>query len=343
MLGLGASIWTPTRGEALRASALIGSATRGVAIDFRDMSMIIRDTATPANNFVGLATSKLSYVGASNKYVFNRNGLREPGTGLRTEYNFSGQPIGLRAEAAATNLQVRSNAYSSAAFITAGATATDNAVTSINGLTDASTLIETVANSVHSVAGNPATFAVTAGASLAQSVPIKAAGRTRVQVYTYGPSAYTCRANFLLSGAGSVTSVLAGSAAIQAAANGWYLLSLFGTVPNTGAAYSYIALMDDAGNVVYIGDGVSGVHVGDMQVEVGAAVTSPIRTAATSVTRASDLDKIKLAQSAFPWAAGAGTLAIDGVSTSPTTSGTDLLIVPRSGQTHIQSYLWLPS
>lgn len=83
------------------------------------------------------------------------------------------------------------------------------------------------------------------------------------------------------------------------------------------------------------------VDVDLFQHETGAAVSTPIETFAATVTRAAD--SIKLAQASFPWTAGAGTLEIDGVVTSPTTSGTDLHIVPRSGETYVETYRWVPT
>jgi hypothetical protein len=77
------------------------------------------------------------------------------------------------------------------------------------------------------------------------------------------------------------------------------------------------------------------------QLENGDKATSPIEAFGAQVTRAAD--DPRAAQSKFPWNGGTGTLKIDGVTTSPTTSGGDLKIVPRSGQKYITKYLWVPS
>jgi hypothetical protein len=47
-----------------QADKLIGAETDGLAISFMDGSMVIRDTTTPANNFNGLYTNKLTITGA---------------------------------------------------------------------------------------------------------------------------------------------------------------------------------------------------------------------------------------------------------------------------------------
>lgn len=94
----------------------------------------------------------------------------------------------------------------------------------------------------------------------------------------------------------------------------------------------------------YFGGAQTVGHYADVyipQLEQGTFATSPIETFGTSITRAKD--SIKLPQSAFPWNSGTGTLKVDTITTTPTTSGSDLVIAPRSGQTLIQSYQWIPS
>jgi hypothetical protein len=74
---------------------------------------------------------------------------------------------------------------------------------------------------------------------------------------------------------------------------------------------------------------------------LGAAVSSDIPTLGATVVRAAD--NITLPQANFPWNSGAGVLEIDGVVSTPDTSGTDLQIKPRAGETHIETMLWVPS
>jgi hypothetical protein len=91
-------------GGSTGASRLLGAATDGLAIDFRDMSMVIRDTATPANNFSGDPNSKLTYSSPFTKWIRGSNNLYSSGTTLRTEFNSSASPLGIRVEPSATNL-----------------------------------------------------------------------------------------------------------------------------------------------------------------------------------------------------------------------------------------------
>lgn len=48
-------------------------------------------------------------------------------------------------------------------------------------------------------------------------------------------------------------------------------------------------------------------------------------------------------QDLIPWNGGTGTLTVDGIVTTPTTDATYLKIVPRAGQRHIKTFVWVPS
>ena len=96
-------------GSSLAALMLLNE-TNGVAIDFTDLSMQIKDTITPANVFSGDPNSKLTYTSPSTKWILGANGIYTSGTTLRTEYNASGTALGLRVEEARTNLFLNSRA-----------------------------------------------------------------------------------------------------------------------------------------------------------------------------------------------------------------------------------------
>ena len=79
---------TPRRSGAVfgasGATRLLGAEADGVALDFTDLSVTVRDTATPANNFAGNVNSWLTYTSPSTKWILNSSGVYVSGTTLRT-------------------------------------------------------------------------------------------------------------------------------------------------------------------------------------------------------------------------------------------------------------------
>lgn len=86
----------------------LGQEPAGMAFDFIDMSGVIRDLVTPANNWDGNANAKLTYGSPSAKAIFNSSGNLVSASTLRTEYDGSGAALGVRIESQRTNLCVNS-------------------------------------------------------------------------------------------------------------------------------------------------------------------------------------------------------------------------------------------
>src|SRR5690606_38886653 len=80
----------------------------GLAIDFTDLSAVVRDLGTPENNFVGDPNDLLTYTNPSVKWIRGKNGLYQSGNTLRTEYDTAGAPLGLSVEPPRTTLATRS-------------------------------------------------------------------------------------------------------------------------------------------------------------------------------------------------------------------------------------------
>lgn len=94
---------------ALAAALLVGE-TNGMAIDFTDCSIVIKDTTTPSNAFSGNVNDKLTYTSPGTKWVRNSSGIYTSGTTLRTDHDENGTPLGLLIEEARTNLFLNSRA-----------------------------------------------------------------------------------------------------------------------------------------------------------------------------------------------------------------------------------------
>ncbi len=94
--------------------SLLGNEPSGLAVDFCALDMFVRDTTTPANNFQGAASAKLTYSAPSSKLITNGFGVLEAGTTLRCDHD----PATLDTSATSQHsLGVNTNKT----FVTAGA------------------------------------------------------------------------------------------------------------------------------------------------------------------------------------------------------------------------------
>lgn len=117
LLGIGNFIGRGS-GRVSGAAQMLAAYSDGLAIDGRDLSMVIKDTGTPANAFSGNPNSKLTYASPSTKWILGRSGLYESGTTLRTEYNAGGTALGIRTEDLRTNLFLNSRTPSTQSVTT---------------------------------------------------------------------------------------------------------------------------------------------------------------------------------------------------------------------------------
>lgn len=262
-----------------QASALLGARTNGLAADFTDQSMIVRDVGTPANAFVGNPNSKVTYASPSTKYILSAINAYGSGTTLRTEYDSSGLPIGVRIEPAATNIALQSNALTNIAWVgdnasAANPTVTDNFAASHDGTANASRL------QMNRGAG---TFS-----RLTQSI-------TGTAGQTYATSA-SLRSN---TGASQQLSIRIGAesgsgAILRTAGTAWARREINYLLPDTNASFQYLSWSAAGGDVSV------DVLTWCQQVELGTFATSPIPTTTGTVTR--NADNITLATSAYPHA-----------------------------------------
>lgn len=200
--------------------------------------------------------------------------------------------LGLLIEEQRTNLLTYSEQFDNAAWTKSAATVTSNATTAPDGLTAADKIVEGASTAQHFVRqGNNLT-------GHTYSVFAKAGERSR---FFIGQTSNSSGVEFNLL-AGTAT-VRAGSytGRIQPHANGWFKCSVTGdfNIP-------YIALLDNAGALSYLGDGISGLFLWGAQYEAGTFPTGYIPTTASAGTRAADVASV---DNVSPWfRADEGTL-----------------------------------
>jgi hypothetical protein len=132
-------------GGASAATVLLGAETDGLSIDFTDMSAVVRDTGTPANNFIGSPAALLTYAAPSAKIIELQSGLLSSASTLRTAYS-GGVAMGLLIEEARTNICLYARDLTQSNYTKTNATAALTA-TGVDGVANtASTLTASAAN-----------------------------------------------------------------------------------------------------------------------------------------------------------------------------------------------------
>lgn len=280
-------------GAGSRAAALLAAESNGLAIDFTDLSMVVKDTGTPANNFSGDPNAKLTYAAPSTKYIRNASGVYVPGTTLRCEYDASGNPLGVLVEPQSTNLAlVSSNFGDTNSWPVAGLSVTVNSVDGPGGPNTAALVYPLSSGTGRRFNGGqtPTSAVYTA------SVVAKYAGIPWVYIFKGDGSAIAAWFNLQT---GTVGTVGAGyTATIATEANGFFRCSVTSTSAVSGSYLGYFGLSSADNSVSVTANGTAGIHLWHYQLETGSVATSPIITYGSQVTRAAD--NIYLDASALP-------------------------------------------
>jgi len=188
-------------------------------------------------------------------------------------------------EGVRTNLALYSNDLSNAVWNKTFTTITSNAAISPDGTNNANKIVETTDNNLHR-AGQGA-IAVTSGQVYTFSFYAKAGERNELELQrintsgTVFNSISTTTADLTL-GTLSVGSNVT-SSSINSVGDGWYRISLSLTAIATGSGGLNIGMQKD-GNVIYLGDGTSGVFIYGFQTEQSASATEYIPTTTTAVS-----------------------------------------------------------
>jgi hypothetical protein len=298
MVGLGVSL-TGTRGGSSGAMSLLGAETQGLSIDFTDLSMVIKDTGTPANTFSGNPNSKLTYSAPSAKLVRGSNGSLSSGTTLRTAYNSAGSPLGALIEGEARTNMLLQSSNLSATWVPAQVSFAAQSITAPDGSGTAYALLSDATAGQHS-ADQTITMTV-ASWTLSAWVKKGAVDVVCFYVNTVGGRWFNLATGAVGSNAGGVN-----TATIEAFSNGWYRCSMTFTGTGVAAAARFLGCTADGDFNSNAGNGALLFYLWGAQAELGSFVSSHIVTAGATATRAADT--ITLATSLFPFSASVGSL-----------------------------------
>jgi len=174
-------------------------------------------------------------------------------------------------------------------FFYANASATNNATTSPEGVTNAASIIPDATNYIHQIASSN----ITASGSFTLSAFVKAGELNKVAIReNYATGAY---ASFDLSTGTKIEDNVSGDAFIESYANGWYRIGVTYTYSGNIRlginllSNSYTTGNPSSGATYWSSNGTDKLYVYGLQCELGATYqTSYIPTYGTTVTRLAD-------------------------------------------------------
>ena len=211
----------------------------------------------------------------------------------RFDYPLAGGAPSLLLEPERTNLITVSEYFGGSSWTdsSSGVTVVNNDAVSPEGVENAAKLVidNTISSGAEFRVDTSLNPSVTNGKSYAFSVFAKAAEFNQIQLdVSNAKFGANCHVTATLTGDGSIT---AGSdvtsSSIENYGNGWYRITMVGTVTgSTGATALIFRLQVDGINGT--GDGSKGIHVYGAQFEEGASATSYIPTHGTADTRSAD-------------------------------------------------------
>lgn len=273
------------------AALQLSGKSDGFVLDALNDVVLVKDSSTPANNFVGtmneaLTAGILVYSSPSTKYVRDSFGVLQSGTTLRCHHDSSGTPLGILSESQRTNLFQYSEQAATLPNAKLGLnTITSNDAVAPNGETTMDKIVQDTSTGTHYIYQ---TYSYTSGNTYSHSRYVKADLSTKWRL--------TCPVNGglgsvdfdLVAETGSVVSGTGVTYKIKNEGGGIYRISLSVPATETTSRQFALQILNSSGLVSYTGDGVSGGWTWGAQLEIGAYPTSYIKTEASAVTRNAD-------------------------------------------------------
>jgi hypothetical protein len=185
-----------------------------------------------------------------------------------------------------TNLALRSRDIDVATFSHVGVSSAKDTTFSVRADDLADEIVENTANSEHNIVQNITTIIANEPVTFHRKVRSKGRTRYRMSVPAAFVSASGASATFSLIGTGSVLGTTGGaSARIIPLENGWFWVA-FTVTSNTSASSALLteSILDESSNATYLGNGVSGLYLDELQVENGTIAHPPVDTTTAQVT-----------------------------------------------------------
>lgn len=288
------------------AGKLLGSERDGVAFDFANDYVLVRDSAR-ALNYKGsiqnaIDASLISFTRATNGGYTNSLGqYAVAGSGIwRREYSpLTLQPLGYLPEPARTNLLTYSEDLTNATWTKSDTTISANAIAAPDGATTADKILEAATSAAHNVQN---AAAVTNAVTYVGSVFVKAAERGFALLAMVGTGVPTTAIQInLTTGAVSTGTGTPLNAFSVQYPGGWWRVgfSLAATSTNSASLNTYCSTDGVWANRSYAGNASNGIYMWGAQFEAGAYPTSYIPTTSASVTRNADVMTVALSKLPF--------------------------------------------
>lgn len=275
----------------------------------------------------------ITFTRASGGGRFNASGQYEwlAANVPRIDYDpITGECLGILVEEQRTNLFPRSSVFSNLKEVTI----TAGAVTSPSGAQDGSHVVPSTVNSEHYT--DDLTVSLTAGNWYTFSTHVKSDGINcilRMRIALAMNLAFT----FNLAMPSVPTDTSTEKYGYTKLPNDWYRVWVSFQATATGGAVIRHQLANATAQIVFAGDGVSGIYLWGRQFEQGAFPTSYIPTSGAQVTRAADVASVNTLR---PWFnAVEGTIVAEFSSLSASAAAPSSICGFDDGTTNNRMYL----
>lgn len=281
-----------------RPYAIDGVFNPELVLDFqKDFYRTNSVSKTFANAITHTRASTATYVDSTG--TLQTAAINEPRLGHHVYNGTAWVNEGLLHESEArTNTIIRSEEFENTAWNKERSSITQNAITAPDGSMTADKLVEDTTSTNNHRVRTTSFISYPSGSTVTNSVFVKAAERTWVNLSDGGSTNSSVFFNLATGTFGTAQAGVLSRGAVYHGNDWWrifYTCTLVGTASNP-----FINIAIDNNNFTYTGDGTSGIFIWGAQGELAPTVSSYIPTAGTTVTRSADVLTIPAANLPYP-------------------------------------------